>query len=259
MTEEKGGRHRENRHARRSVRNIHRESVARTLRQPSSSGSGASIVKWSTTTTSSTAKPMGNCAAILLEDAARPFRFLDLACGDASATVSALQGTEIASYCGVDLSAEALDLARAALADLRRPRVASTRTTSSKRLRDWCEPVDVIWVGLSLHHLRAPRSLRRCAPPAGCSTGAGKLLALRKHEPERRGRASCSQRWDSPGARLSGLTPGKWRRIRAHVRTHDHPETVSRWRELGREAGFGTMQEHFAAPSNRIRLFSFSP
>ena len=58
----------------------------------------------------------GHLRRVLLEDAARPFRFLDLACGDASATVRALEGTEIASYCGVDLSAEALDLARAALA-----------------------------------------------------------------------------------------------------------------------------------------------
>jgi hypothetical protein len=55
----------------------------------------------------------------------------------------------------------------------------------------------------------------------------------------------------------SWLTPEEWRRIRAHVRTHDHPEIVSRWRELGREAGFGTVQEHFVAPSNLFRLFSF--
>ena len=42
-----------------------------------------------------------------------------------------------------------------------------------------------------------------------------------------------------------------------HVRTHDFPETVSRWRELGREAGFGDVHELFVAPTDLFRLFSF--
>ena len=114
----------------------------------------------------------GRLRQVLLKGAARPFRFLDLACGDASATAGALKGMEIASYCGVDLSADALDLAGAALADVDCP-ISLHEGDFVEALADWAEPVDVIWVGLSLHHLRAPAKLRRCAPPAGCSTGAG--------------------------------------------------------------------------------------
>ncbi len=200
----------------------------------------------------------GQLRRTLLEDAARPFRFLDLACGDASATVSALEGTEIASYCGVDLSAEALDLARAALADLGGP-VSLREDDFVEALADWCEPVDVIWVGLSLHHLRAPAKLEAMRAARRLLDRRGMLLAYENTSPDGEGRAAWLQRWDSQERDWSGLTPGEWRRIRAHVRTHDHPETVSRWRELGREAGFGTVQEHFVAPSNLFRLFSFRP
>jgi len=58
---------------------------------------------------------------VLFEEAPRSFRFLDLACGDASAATEALEGADIASYCGIDLSAEALRIARAALAKLQCP------------------------------------------------------------------------------------------------------------------------------------------
>jgi ubiquinone/menaquinone biosynthesis C-methylase UbiE len=48
----------------------------------------------------------------LLTDVSRPFRFLDLACGDARLTVAALQGTRVIHYHGIDLSASALGMAR---------------------------------------------------------------------------------------------------------------------------------------------------
>ncbi len=48
---------------------------------------------------------------ILADEVDRPFRFLDIACGDASATVDALKETRIAHYHGIDLCGEALVLA----------------------------------------------------------------------------------------------------------------------------------------------------
>ena len=54
----------------------------------------------------------------ILMEAPRPFRFLDIACGDASASVEALKGTRVSHYHGIDLSAPALDLAREVLTTL---------------------------------------------------------------------------------------------------------------------------------------------
>ena len=47
----------------------------------------------------------------LVEEVDRPFHFLDLACGDASASARALKGTKTDHYHGIDFSAEALKLA----------------------------------------------------------------------------------------------------------------------------------------------------
>lgn len=54
----------------------------------------------------------------LLRHYPRPFHFLDIACGDASASAAALRGTAVRAYTGIDLSALALDLATGNLAHL---------------------------------------------------------------------------------------------------------------------------------------------
>ena len=58
---------------------------------------------------------------ILVDEAVQPFRFLDIACGDARATVEALKGTRVAHYYGIDLSSAALELASKALESLAEP------------------------------------------------------------------------------------------------------------------------------------------
>src|SRR5260370_38029609 len=55
---------------------------------------------------------------ILVEEAVQPFRFLDIACGDARATGDAVKGTRVAHYRGIDLCQAALDLAASALSTL---------------------------------------------------------------------------------------------------------------------------------------------
>src|SRR5436190_492829 len=95
---------------------------------------------------------------LLADEAPRPFRFLDLACGDASATVGALRGTLISQYHGIDISGPALEIARRALAVLA-CRVRLEQRDLLAALACWREPFDVAWIGQSLHHFRAPEKL----------------------------------------------------------------------------------------------------
>jgi SAM-dependent methyltransferase len=100
----------------------------------------------------------GQLHRILVEEAVQPFRFLDIACGDARATVDALKGTRVEHYHGIDLSEAALDLASKALETLACPVTLDQRDFVAA-LRDRPEPVDVAWIGLSLHHLLASAKL----------------------------------------------------------------------------------------------------
>jgi hypothetical protein len=60
----------------------------------------------------------GILRATLNEVFPSPFSFLDIACGDASMMKSALRGTQVRHYHGIDLSEPALELAAANLAEL---------------------------------------------------------------------------------------------------------------------------------------------
>lgn len=195
---------------------------------------------------------------VLLDEAVRPFRFLDLACGDATAAVDALHGTEIASYCGVDLSAEALRLASAALTRLTCP-VSLRQGSFVDTLATWREPIDVIWIGLSLHHLLQPGKLQTMRAARKLLNESGLLLVYENASPDGEDRDGWLERWDEQEPHWTGLTPDEWRRMAAHVRTYDFPETVSHWRVLGREAGFRATQELYVAPTNLFRLFAFRP
>jgi SAM-dependent methyltransferase len=98
----------------------------------------------------------GQLHRVLVEEAVQPFRFLDIACGDARASVDALRGTPVAHYHGIDLSQAALELASKALEPLGCSDVLSRRTIaiSSKRFA----------IGLSLQMSRG--SVCRCTSNA---------------------------------------------------------------------------------------------
>ncbi len=97
-------------------------------------------------------KVYGCLRRILRQGLSGPFRFLDVACGDASASVGALQGTCVTSYHGIDLSGPALAMAREQVMLL--PCAATLEQGDfAEALARRHERADVIWLGQSLHHL----------------------------------------------------------------------------------------------------------
>ena len=127
----------------------------------------------------------GELHRILVEEVARPFRFLDIACGDASATADALKGTQVAHYHGIDLSQAALDLASKNLESLACPATLEHRDFVAA-LRDRPEPADVAWIGFSLHHLLGPAKLEFMREVRSVVGDRG-LSDLRHRKPRRRG------------------------------------------------------------------------
>jgi SAM-dependent methyltransferase len=193
----------------------------------------------------------------LSDDVARPFNFIDLACGDASGIVHALAGTRIARYRGIDLAAPALALAETNLKALA-CEVELEQADFATAMRRRSEPADIVWISLSLHHLDTPdkRTLMReiCAGiiPAG---------ALLIYEPTRgngESRPAYLDRAEEVGRRdWTALSADEFREAMHHVRTCDLPETVSEWEALGREAGFTRIAELYRSPDDLFRLFSY--
>lgn len=198
----------------------------------------------------------GQLKQILTGRAPDRFRLLDVGCGDASVAASVLAGTRIGAYFGVDLSRPALDVARETLRTLDCP-VSLREGDLAETLGDWQEPVDVIWMGLSLHHLQASGKLAAMRDARRILADDGLLLVYEPTSPDGEDRQGWLRRWDLQRPQWIAYTDEEWTIATRHVHANDFPEPVSGWHRLGRQAGFAAVEESFAAPTNLFRLYCF--
>ena len=193
---------------------------------------------------------------ILLGLAPRPFRFLDIACGDASCTVECLKGTTVASYHGIDLSQPALDLAKTYLETLGCPFKLENGDflTAVARIS---ETFDVVWIGQSLHHLHLHEKRTLMKKVREIVGERGLFLIWEPVRLEDESEVGWFDRFVASRPSWSILSDEDFADIDHHHRTSDHPETDQVWRKLGMEAGFQRVDEVFRAPSNLARVYWF--
>lgn len=194
---------------------------------------------------------------ILVDDFPRPFRFLDLACGDARGIVGALAGTAVAHYHGVDLSRPALEMAAVAVEALRCPALLDQRDFVAA-MADRPESTDVVWIGLSLHHLQTEDKLVIMREARGAIGGGGELLVYEPACREGESRGGYLERYATANRPLwDALSTDEWAKLLDHVNRCDFPETPSGWLGLGRDAGCGRVEQVFVAPTNLYRMFRY--
>ncbi len=195
----------------------------------------------------------------LTRDFARPFDFVDLACGDASGIVTALKGTAVAHYRGIDLSAPALELAKGNLKSLSCP-VDLEQSDFTEAMRSPTRSADIVWISLSLHHLATAdkRKLMREIRDGLRSDGA--FLVYEPTRDDGEDRPAYLDRFEETGRHdWTALSGDEFKEAMGHVRGCDLPETVSGWEALGREAGFSKIAELYRSPDDLFRLFSYRP
>jgi len=179
-----------------------------------------------------------------------PFSFLDIACGDASMMETALRGTKVRHYHGIDLSQAALELAAANLAELPCKVELDHRDFVAAMMRRG-EHADAAWCSLSIHHLATDDKLTLMKAIRGATGGRGIFLL---YEPTRQvgeDRTAWLDRFARTNKALwSVLTPAEWHEIWHHVTTCDFPETATGWCDLGRQAGFGDARQVFVDPTD---------
>jgi len=195
----------------------------------------------------------------LVTDLSRPFRFLDLACGDARLTVAALQGTRVIHYHGIDLSAPALAMARRTVQTLACPAELEQEDFVSA-MRGRPEPADVVWIGLALHHLQTPDKLVLMREVRAAVGDTGRFLIYEPVCNEGESRPAYLDRFEQINhSGWAALTPEEWAAMLAHVRAADFPEPPSVWTQLGRDAGFPDVCELFTDPTGFYTVFCFRP
>jgi SAM-dependent methyltransferase len=192
-----------------------------------------------------------------LQEQTGPFTFLDLACGDTELTAEALRRTKVAAYTGVDFSAPAIALAAEKTAALACPRRFQEQDFTHF-LRDNKEKFDLIYLGLSLHHLETETKREmmqhlRCAMADG---GSFYLFEPILHAGE--SREGYTERWS---AAMDGpydpFPPAARDALREHVRESERPEAAEEYLALAHAAGFPRGDILFTDPGNFYSLFRF--
>jgi len=192
----------------------------------------------------------------LRDEVTGPFRFLEAACGDAGMSTDALLDTKVCDYSGIDISRQALDIARQNLARLPCPVTLEERDFVSA-LRDWQRPADVVWIGLSLHHLLGPAKAATLRDIRRIVGETGRLLIYEDASPDGESREQWLQRWDAQEPHWPAYSRREWMMVNDHVHSSDFPETDSAWRALGASAGFSRVRSLFVSPSDLLRLYLF--
>ncbi len=175
----------------------------------------------------------------------RPFRFLDLGAGDAAWTAQVLAGRPVSRYEAVDLSPVALDLARRNLADLPCERVF-TAGDFGEVLGEDENQHDLIFIGLSLHHL--PRSAKETFLPIlrRHLADGGSLLFYEPIMTPGESRDQVLVRWWSVVVEeWTALAIKERAAVRDHVFGADYPESCEDYACMADAAGFAETRVHY--------------
>jgi SAM-dependent methyltransferase len=194
---------------------------------------------------------------ILVTEAPDQFVFLDIACGTAAASAEALKDINVGRYIGVDISRPSLDLAREGLKHLNCP-VDLRCQDFVDAITAWDESVHVVWIGQSLHHLRAHekqhfmRRVRTLLPHNGF------LLIWEPTCLEGEDREGWMERFRRLRPEWSTLTDEEFAAFEDHIRASDYPETSATWKSIGHEAGFERADELLMVPNQLARVYRYS-
>lgn len=194
---------------------------------------------------------------VLRDEFQGPFRFLDLACGDASASVGALLNTTVAHYHGIDLSEPALELARNTL-DVLPCEVDLEEQDFIKAMRGRPEPADVVWIGLSMHHLTTQGKQELFGEVRNVVGDQGMFLIYEPILLDDETREAFLDRFEKTlYTSWTALTKAEKEEVLAHVRAADFPETKGTWRSMAIEQGFSNARELFEDPFQLFAVMCF--
>ncbi|MER9832613.1 class I SAM-dependent methyltransferase [Mesorhizobium sp. M0134] len=193
---------------------------------------------------------------VLSQQMLKPFRFLDIACGDAAASAAALKGTSVEHYYGIDLSAQSLELASEALKVLACP-IELRCCDFVEAMSEWTVPVDVVWIGMSLHHLQPEGKARLMRDVHDALNRSGIFLIWEPTLLEGENRAEWLDRFSACRVAFAAVTGDEFAAMESHMRLADFPEPAETWTAMGYQAGFANAEQLFIMPNRLGRVFKY--
>lgn len=195
---------------------------------------------------------------ILSDEMNEPFSFLDLACGDAYYSSRTLKDTKARQYIGIDVSDQALTLANQELKnlDIEFTLLRGDFFDFDKILED---PVDVVWVGFSIHHLETLEKLEFMKKVKNALGNQGVFMIYEPILIEGEDLESYYHRFEKTfKEHWRGLNKKEADSLLEHVRESERPETTIDWINIGRDAGFKRAEKVFSEKTGLYEIFKYS-
>ena len=193
---------------------------------------------------------------VLLNEAPPGFVFADLGCGTAMGSAETLAGTPVGRYVGVDISQPSLDVAASKLATLRCP-VELRLQGFVEAIDEWRGPLDVVWIGQSLHHLQADGKQSFMRKVKDLLSPKGLFLIWEPTCQEGEDREDWMERFRQMRPHWPAISGEEFAAFDSHHRASDYAETASTWKAMAREAGFDQADELFVVPNGLARVYRF--
>jgi SAM-dependent methyltransferase len=187
----------------------------------------------------------------------RPFTFVDLACGDAYYSSRILQDTKAEKYIGIDVSEQALTLAKEEFtgSNIEAHFERADFISFEKIIK---APADVIWVGFSLHHLDTPDKGRFMEKAKRALSDDGIFLIYEPILLKGEDRSIYFKRFKQIFyMHWRGLSEEEGESLLQHVRESEKPETTEDWIKLGKEAGFNQAEKVFSEKTGLYEIFKY--
>lgn len=188
----------------------------------------------------------------------KPFKMLELGCGDASFTAQALSNTNIAFYQGIDLSMPALEIAKQNMAKIQCHTTFTKGDFSQSILKLLLEEhnkFDAILMSFALHHLHLDQKcylieqIQKLLFPNGVFI---LIDIVRKPEEDRETYIKCylenvKKDWFS-------LTHEEYLIFTNHISSSDFPETQQIYKEISQKYGFAVFECLYRDPHGTTQL-----
>ena len=193
---------------------------------------------------------------VLVAEMTENFVFVDVACGTAPGSAEALANTKVCRYVGIDISQPSLDVARNALATIS-CRVDLRCQDFVEAIDDWEGPLDVVWIGQSLHHLRQQGKGHFMRKVQTLLSHNGLFLIWEPTCLEGEDREGWMERFRQMRPQWSEISDEEFAAFDSHHRASDYAETSATWIGMAHAAGFERAEELMTVPNQLARVYCF--
>ncbi len=197
----------------------------------------------------------------LLGNFQKPFKVLELGCGDATFTAKALFDTSVVSYTGIDLSKAALEIANLNMASIQSSKSFTEGDFSElvpELLKKQQDGFDVILISFALHHLLLEQKNDIIAQLFSLLDSNGVFILIDIVRKPEEGRETYIRRYlDEVQKSWSLLTSEEYLMVENHISSNDFPETQQSLYSIGQKHNFNRVECLYHDPLDTTQLLCF--